>query len=167
MPDFSPTDYAIPGFVLLVVVEMIWARRMRRDAYEPRDTLTSLVFGLGSTVAGVFSAGLVFAAFLWVWQFRLFGLPPGFPVPLGSLGAFLRPPPRLRFLVPPPSARYAKALVFILCLPFCRNRSVTFTEQSVITTHTYCILAFTGCIIPAKIECIPQLPPGLPYRNIF
>ena len=42
MPDFSPTEYAVPGFVLLVVIEMIWARRLRREAYEPRDTLTSL-----------------------------------------------------------------------------------------------------------------------------
>ena len=79
MPDFSPTDYAIPGFVLLVLIEMIWARRMRREAYEPRDTLTSLAFGLGSTVAGLLSAGIVFAAFLWVWQFRLFDVPMELP----------------------------------------------------------------------------------------
>ena len=50
MPDFSPTEYAVPGFVLLVLIEMIWAWRRRPDAYEPRDTLTSLAFGLGSTV---------------------------------------------------------------------------------------------------------------------
>jgi sterol desaturase/sphingolipid hydroxylase (fatty acid hydroxylase superfamily) len=75
MPDFSPTDYAVPGFVLLVLIEMIWARRQRRDAYEPRDTLTSLAFGLGSTVAGLISGGVVFAGFLWMWQFRLFDIP--------------------------------------------------------------------------------------------
>ena len=57
MPDFSPTDFAVPGFVLLVLIEMVWARRLRRDAYEPRDTLTSLAFGLGSTVAGLLTGG--------------------------------------------------------------------------------------------------------------
>ena len=74
MPDFSPTDYAVPGFVLLVLIEMIWARRQRREAYEPRDTLTSLAFGLGSTVAGLLTGGAFLALFLWTWQFRLFDI---------------------------------------------------------------------------------------------
>jgi len=62
MPDFSPTELAVPGFVALVLIEMIWARRKRREAYEPKDTLTSLAFGLGSTVSGlIFGAGLALA----------------------------------------------------------------------------------------------------------
>jgi len=76
MPDFSPVDYAVPGFVLLVLIEMIWAWRLRKDAYEPRDTLTSLAFGLGSTVAGLLTGGLFLALFLWTWQFRLFDFGP-------------------------------------------------------------------------------------------
>ena len=75
MPDFSPVDYAVPGFVALVLIEMIWARRMRREAYEPKDTLTSLAFGLGSTVSGLLFGGAVVALFLWLWQFRLFDVP--------------------------------------------------------------------------------------------
>ncbi|MDP4573627.1 sterol desaturase family protein [Qipengyuania sp. G39] len=74
MPDFSPTELAVPGFVALVLIEMIWAWRKRREAYEPRDTLTSLAFGLGSTVSGLIFGGLFFALFLWVWQFRLFDI---------------------------------------------------------------------------------------------
>ncbi|MDE0879816.1 MAG: sterol desaturase family protein, partial [Sphingomonas bacterium] len=69
LPD--PIPYAIPGFVLLVLAEMVVARIKRRDRYEPRDTLTSLALGLGSTVAGALSAGAVFALATWVWQFRL------------------------------------------------------------------------------------------------
>ena len=72
MPDFSPVDYAVPGFVLLVLLEMLWAWKKRPDAYEPRDTLTSLAFGLGSTVAGALTGGLFLLLFLWVWQFRIF-----------------------------------------------------------------------------------------------
>ena len=55
MPEFDPVAYAVPVFVLLVLAEMLWARRQRPHAYEPRDTLTSLAFGLGSTVAGAVS----------------------------------------------------------------------------------------------------------------
>ena len=62
MPDFSPVDYAIPAFVLVVLAEMLWAWKRRPEAYEPKDTLTSLAFGLGSTVAGVLFGGLILAA---------------------------------------------------------------------------------------------------------
>ena len=41
MPDFSPTEYAVPGFVALVLIEMIWAWRRNPHAYEAKDTLTS------------------------------------------------------------------------------------------------------------------------------
>ena len=74
MPDFSPVDYAVPGFVLLVLLEMVWAWKNRPEAYEPRDTLTSLAFGLGSTVVGAAVGGAFLALFLWTWQFRLFDI---------------------------------------------------------------------------------------------
>jgi sterol desaturase/sphingolipid hydroxylase (fatty acid hydroxylase superfamily) len=70
----NPVDYAVPGFILLVLVEMIVARVKDRTRYDPRDTLTSLSLGLGSTVAGVLSGGLVFALALWVHQFALFDI---------------------------------------------------------------------------------------------
>ena len=63
MPDFDPTTYAIPGFVALVLIEMIWARFRDPSAYEPRDTLVSLAFGLGSTIAGLLFGGFA------VWVF--------------------------------------------------------------------------------------------------
>ena len=75
MPDFSPTEYAVPGFVALVLIEMLWARRARRDAYEPRDTLTSLAFGLGSTVSALLFGGVFVALYMGLWEFRLFDVP--------------------------------------------------------------------------------------------
>ncbi|NCQ64225.1 MAG: sterol desaturase family protein, partial [Alphaproteobacteria bacterium] len=72
MPDFSPVDYAIPGFVLLVLAEMLWARWKRPQAYEPRDTLVSLAFGLGSTVAGLLLGGFALLVFLAAYDVRLF-----------------------------------------------------------------------------------------------
>ena len=70
----NPVDLAVPAFVLLVLAEMIVVRLRARHRYEPRDTLTSLALGTGSTVAGVLSGGLVYGLALWVWQFRLFDI---------------------------------------------------------------------------------------------
>lgn len=53
MPElFNPVTYAIPGFIILVILEMLWARRKAPEKYEPRDTLSSLALGTGSQVAG-------------------------------------------------------------------------------------------------------------------
>lgn len=68
----SPVDYAVPGFVLLVLAEIIVARLRDRSRYEPKDTLTSLALGLGSTIAGILTGGMFVAIALWVYQFRLF-----------------------------------------------------------------------------------------------
>ncbi|WP_260597084.1 sterol desaturase family protein [Sphingomonas endolithica] len=72
LPDI--VQYAVPGFVLLVLVEMIVARFRDTTRYEPKDTLTSLALGLGSTVAGALTAGIAYAMAVWVWQFRLFDI---------------------------------------------------------------------------------------------
>ena len=70
----NPVTFAVPAFVALVLAEMLVARVRDRDRYCPRDTLTSLALGLGSTVAGALSAGAVFALATWVSRFRLFDI---------------------------------------------------------------------------------------------
>ena len=74
MPDFSPTQYAVPFFVAAILIEMIWARLKAPEAYEPKDTLVSLAFGLGSTVAGGLFGGFAAFVFLEAYQYRLFDL---------------------------------------------------------------------------------------------
>nr|WP_326523888.1 sterol desaturase family protein [Sphingomonas sp.] len=56
------------------MAEMVVARFRDRSRFCPRDTLTSLALGLGSTIAGVLSAGLVFALAVWIHQYRLFDI---------------------------------------------------------------------------------------------
>jgi len=68
----NPVDYAVPGFILLVLIEMIVAWVKDRRRYEPKDTLTSLALGTGSSVAGALTAGLLYGLATWLWQFRLF-----------------------------------------------------------------------------------------------
>ncbi|HMT45227.1 MAG TPA: sterol desaturase family protein [Chakrabartia sp.] len=81
MPDIipphlpNPVDYAVPGFILLILLEMIWARRNAPDKYEPNDTLSSLLFGFGSTVAGALTAGLVLALFNGAYAHRVVTIP--------------------------------------------------------------------------------------------
>ncbi|WP_296680033.1 sterol desaturase family protein [Novosphingobium sp.] len=71
MPQMTPVDYAVPFFILLILIEITWARRRSPAAYEARDTLSSLAMGLGSTVAGAALAGLVAAAAFALYQFRV------------------------------------------------------------------------------------------------
>ena len=73
-PTFNPVDYAVPAFILLIIIEMLWARKKAPEKYEPKDTLTSLAFGTGSTVAGALTGGLVFAMMLWLYEHRLFDI---------------------------------------------------------------------------------------------
>ncbi len=71
----NPVDFAVPVFILLIVIEMAWARRKAPQKYEPRDTLVSLAFGLGSTVAGLLFGGAIYGLMLWLWEHRLATVP--------------------------------------------------------------------------------------------
>ncbi len=71
----NPVDYAVPVFVLLIVIEMIWARLRAPEKYEPRDTLTSLLFGFGSSVAGALTGALIFGLSVWLYQYRAITIP--------------------------------------------------------------------------------------------
>ena len=74
MEPFDVLPYAIPVFIALIVAEMIWASRRAPRAYEPRDTAVSLALGLGSVVATITAASLVYAAAQYLWQWRLVDL---------------------------------------------------------------------------------------------
>ena len=71
----NPVDYAVPAFVTLVLIEMFVVRRANRDRYEPRDTLTSLSMGLGSTIAGALTAGAIVLMSNWLNEHRFFDIP--------------------------------------------------------------------------------------------
>ncbi|MGX7893988.1 sterol desaturase family protein [Tsuneonella sp. HG222] len=70
MPAFDPIAYAVPLFVLLIVLELAWLRRKGHPRhYEARDTAVSLALGLGSTVAGALAAGTIAGLLGWVHRF--------------------------------------------------------------------------------------------------
>ena len=67
----NPVDYAVPAFVALILIEMVVARLRNRVRYEPMDTLTSLLFGFGSSVAGLLTGGMIIAFAFWVYRFHV------------------------------------------------------------------------------------------------
>ncbi len=75
----SPTDWAVPFFILTVAMEWWWSRKNKNIRYETKDALTSLALGTGSVVAGILTGGAVLALSLWVYQFRLIDIQIAWP----------------------------------------------------------------------------------------
>ena len=67
--------YAIPVFVITVIIEAILTVKIKLDEYEFKDAFTSITMGLGNVAIGLFAKGLTLALFLWLYQFRLFTIP--------------------------------------------------------------------------------------------
>jgi len=66
--------WAIPGFIILVLAEIIYGRVTGKTSYEPRDTFTSLFMGTGSNAAGILLGGIAFLYLSWLSQFALFDI---------------------------------------------------------------------------------------------
>ena len=70
-PSFDPVTLAVPLFILTIVLEIVLARFGKVKAvYEPKDTAMSLLMGLGSSVAGLLTGGLILAVTIWVYQIK-------------------------------------------------------------------------------------------------
>jgi len=67
--------YAIPAFVIAVVVEALWARRHRDDdrirGYELRDSAASMTMGLLNVIILGFSKLLWIPFYAWLYQHRV------------------------------------------------------------------------------------------------
>jgi sterol desaturase/sphingolipid hydroxylase (fatty acid hydroxylase superfamily) len=85
IPDII--TYAVPGFVILIIAEMIYVRFTKKGRYEVRDSATSLAMGFGNQIAGLLVGGIGVAAYVFVYQFRLFDLAWTWPVMLACFFA--------------------------------------------------------------------------------
>jgi len=69
----APTQLAVPAFTILILAEMIIGWKNGRARYEGKDTMTSMLMGLGSTVAGALTATFYVGLAYWVWTtFQIF-----------------------------------------------------------------------------------------------
>ncbi len=69
------TQLAIPFFIGAILLEL-WLVKTRRAAgeFETRDTLTSLMMGVGNVTAGLVLGFISLAVLMWVWQYRIVDL---------------------------------------------------------------------------------------------
>lgn len=74
MPDFPNIIlYAIPFFILAMVLELYVTTKQHIKSYEAKDTFSSITMGLGNVFLGFASKLLVMLVFFWVYDnFRLF-----------------------------------------------------------------------------------------------
>jgi sterol desaturase/sphingolipid hydroxylase (fatty acid hydroxylase superfamily) len=76
MPDLKDfpdvTQLAIPFFVIAILLELVVIRFLKgRGDYETRDTLTSLLMGVGNVVSGLLLGFIAFGVLMWAWEFRI------------------------------------------------------------------------------------------------
>ena len=68
--------YAIPFFIITLIIEIIVDVREKANAYETKDAITSIAMGLGNVFLSIFSKLLVFGAFIYLYNnFRFFTIP--------------------------------------------------------------------------------------------
>jgi len=72
MPDLI--HYAIPAFVVLLLLEVLVTSWDHKGLYEAKDTLSSLAMGLGNVAIGLITKGWIFICFTIVYSFRWFEL---------------------------------------------------------------------------------------------
>ena len=67
--------YAIPFFILTVIIEIILTVKVKLKDYEFKDAGTSILMGLGNVFIGFISKAIVFGVFLVVYEYRFFTIP--------------------------------------------------------------------------------------------
>lgn len=67
--------FAIPIFVITVIIEAILTVKVKLVNYEYKDALTSIVMGLGNVGIGLITKGVILTLFLWFYNFRFFTIP--------------------------------------------------------------------------------------------
>ena len=77
MPEFPNIIlYAIPFFILAMLVELYVTIKMHIKTYETKDAFSSIGMGLGNVLLGFLSKAIVLAAFFYIYEnYRLFTIP--------------------------------------------------------------------------------------------
>ena len=67
--------YAVPGFILLLIVEYLFGRLRGRNTFEGPDTAASLAMGIGTVFIGIASHALELALFSALYPLAFFEIP--------------------------------------------------------------------------------------------
>jgi sterol desaturase/sphingolipid hydroxylase (fatty acid hydroxylase superfamily) len=66
---------AIPGFIILIIVEVLYAVKTHRELYEVKDAASSISLGLGNLLIGIVTKSFILVFFLFIYEHRWYNLP--------------------------------------------------------------------------------------------
>ncbi len=66
---------AVPGFIILIIVEVVFAVKTQRELYQVKDAATSISLGLGNLLTGFVTKGIILLVYTWLYKFRFFTIP--------------------------------------------------------------------------------------------
>ena len=72
VPASKIVELSIPVFFLLIGIELIFNRALKKDYYRMNDALSSLSNGIGSEIVGIFMKTILFMAYIHIfdnWKF--------------------------------------------------------------------------------------------------
>ncbi len=72
--------YAIPGFILLMIVESTVSAIQDTQLYEVKDTAASLAMGIGNVFIKLFLKVPIFSVYFWVYEYRVFEIGSGWVI---------------------------------------------------------------------------------------
>jgi len=64
--------YAIPFFILTVIIEVILTVKVKLEKYDFKDSSTSILMGLGNVFLGIIAKAMVLGIFLFLYKYRIF-----------------------------------------------------------------------------------------------
>lgn len=67
--------YAIPFFILTVLLEVILTVKVKMEDYPHKDAITSISMGIGNVIIGLLAKGISFGVFVFLYQYRVFTIP--------------------------------------------------------------------------------------------
>ncbi len=67
--------YAIPFFIITIIIEVILTVKVKLEDYEFKDAMTSITMGLGNVFIGLFTKALALAFFTFLYNYRFFTIP--------------------------------------------------------------------------------------------
>lgn len=71
LQEINLIHYAIPGFIILIIAEILLTWRMHHESYEFKDATASITMGLGNVGVGLLTKGMTLAIFYFIYQIRI------------------------------------------------------------------------------------------------
>lgn len=68
----SLTTYFVPVFAVFIIVENIIAHRKNPERFEIKDSVTSIIMGIGSVLINLVTVGIVYQEYSFVYQYSFF-----------------------------------------------------------------------------------------------